>query len=357
MRIGKKEIAFRMSAATITKIALLAALSYALYFLKFNLPVIFPSFLEFQFSEIPAIFAGFSMGPVAGVLVVVFKCLLKLPLSSTAYVGELTDILVGIAYVLPASIIYRLHKDRKHALIGLGVSILCQTGVAILLNRYVSVPLYIQLYFGGDFSGLLNICSVLYPNATEGTFYAYYLGIGVLPFNVLRALIMSLIAVLLYKRLSPLLHWGGEGLRRKGIQGEYDSFSEEDTFELARKVADTLKGGETIHLTGDLGAGKTTFVKGLGEALNIKEEITSPTFTLLNVYTSGRLPLYHADMYRVADEDEIEELGLFEDAPIDAVRVIEWNKSSDLTRRVIGVTITSKEDGIRHFIVSDTTNK
>ena len=76
----------------------------------------------------------------------------------------------------------------------------------------------------------------------------------------------------------------------------------------------------------------------------MEEEVTSPTFTLLNVYTSGRLPLYHADMYRAEDEDETYELGLFEDAPEDAVRVIEWNKSSDLTDRVIDVRITSEGD-------------
>ena len=113
MQIGKKQITLKMSAAVVAKIAVLTAISFVLYLLKFNLPFMFPSFLEMQFSELPAMLAGFSMGPVAGVLVVVFKCLLKLPLTSTAYVGELTDIIIGVAYVLPASVIYRLRKDRK----------------------------------------------------------------------------------------------------------------------------------------------------------------------------------------------------------------------------------------------------
>ena len=349
MQIGKKQITLKMSAAVVAKIAVLTAISFVLYLLKFNLPFMFPSFLEMQFSELPAMLAGFSMGPVAGVLVVVFKCLLKLPLTSTAYVGELTDIIIGVAYVLPASIIYRLRKDKKHALIGISVG----TVAAVLINRFISIPFYTEMMFGGNFGTIVGICSAIYPNATEETFYAYYLGLGIVPFNLLRTLIMSLLTFLLYKKLSKILHWEGESLIHKKLTGEYDCDGEEETFALAKRVADTLKGGETVLLEGDLGAGKTTFTKGLAKALGVTEEVTSPTFTILNIYNSGRLPLYHADMYRVTDEDETYELGLFEDAPDNAVFVVEWNKSGDLTERVIDVKITAKGDTERHFVISD----
>ena len=353
MQIGKKQITLKMSAAVVAKIAVLTAISFVLYLLKFNLPFMFPSFLEMQFSELPAMLAGFSMGPVAGVLVVVFKCLLKLPLTSTAYVGELTDIIIGVAYVLPASIIYRLRKDKKHAFIGISVGTAVVVVAAVLINRFISIPFYTEMMFGGNFGTIVGICSAIYPNATEETFYAYYLGLGIVPFNLLRTLVMSLLTFLLYKKLSKILHWEGESLIHKKLTGEYDCDGEEETFALAKRVADTLKGGETVLLEGDLGAGKTTFTKGLAKALGVTEEVTSPTFTILNIYNSGRLPLYHADMYRVTDEDETYELGLFEDAPDNAVFVVEWNKSGDLTERVIDVKITAKGDTERHFVIAD----
>ena len=167
MQIGTKKITWRLSAAVVTKVALLTALAFVLYLAKFNLPFMFPSFLEMQFSELPAMLAGFSMGPVAGVLVVVFKCLLKFPLTSTAYVGELTDMLIGIAYVLPAAIIYRLRKDRKHALIGIGVGMLSEAVLAVIVNRYISIPFYTEMMFGGDLGAIVGVCSAIYPGATE----------------------------------------------------------------------------------------------------------------------------------------------------------------------------------------------
>ena len=256
MQIGKKKITLKMSAAYVAKLALLTALSFALYMAKFNLPFMFPSFLEMQFSELPALLAGFSMGPVAGALVIVLKCLFKLPLTSTAFVGELTDMLLGLVFVLPAAIFYAVKKDRKHAFWGLVTGTVLATAAAVIVNRYISIPFYTELYFNGDFDSLVGMCAVIYPNATADTFYAFYLGLGIVPFNLLRYIIIALLAFLLYKRLSRILHWEGTSLRFR-LSGEYESASEEETFALAKKVADTLTGGETVLLDGDLGAGKT----------------------------------------------------------------------------------------------------
>ena len=352
MQIGNKTITFRMSAAYVAKLALLTALSFALYLAKFNLPIMFPSFLEMQFSELPALLAGFSMGPVAGVLVVVFKCLLKFPLTSTAFVGELTDMLLGIVIILPASLIYMFKKDKKHAALGLTASTILTVVVAVVVNRFISIPFYTELYFGGNFNAIVGVCSALYPNATADTFYAFYLGLGIVPFNLLRCAIMSLLTFLLYKKLSAILHWEGSSLIHR-LSGVYESDSEEETFELAKKVANTLKGGETVLLSGDLGAGKTTFAKGLAAALGVEEEVTSPTFTVMNVYEDGRLPLYHLDMYRIEDESETEELGFEETIPQNAVKVVEWNKLQNLTGRVIDVKITGGDDNCRIFEISD----
>ena len=352
MQIGKKKITFKMSAAYVAKLALLTALAFALYMAKFNLPFMFPGFLEMQFSELPALLAGFSMGPVAGVLVVVFKCLLKLPLTSTMFVGELTDMLLGVVLVLPASVIYILKKDKKHAFIGLTCGTVIATLAAVLVNRYISVPFFTELYAGGNFDTIVEMCAVIYPDATAETFYSFYLGLGVVPFNLLRYIIMGALTFLLYKRLSAILHWEGSSLVKR-LSGEYESGSEEETFELAKRVADTLEGGETIVLEGELGAGKTTFTKGLAAALGVTEEVTSPTFTLMNVYESGRLPLCHLDMYRLESADEVEELGLLDTAPENAVKVIEWNKFTDLTGRVINVKIAYDGEHDRVLTLTD----
>lgn len=114
----------------------------------------------------------------------------------------------------------------------------------------------------------------------------------------------------------------------------YISNSVEETIILAAKLANKLVGGEIILLNGELGAGKTTFTKGLAKALGINEIVTSPTFTFMKSY-NGRLKLYHYDMYRVDSEDELYELGLAEYLYADGVCVIEWNKFEDLVNPIV----------------------
>ncbi|MBQ0017389.1 MAG: tRNA (adenosine(37)-N6)-threonylcarbamoyltransferase complex ATPase subunit type 1 TsaE [Clostridiales bacterium] len=132
---------------------------------------------------------------------------------------------------------------------------------------------------------------------------------------------------------------------------KYITRNEEETFSLASEFEKTLKGGEVVVLNGELGAGKTTFTKGLCKALNITENITSPTFTLMNVYKSGRLPLYHFDMYRIEDESEANELGLQEFFNSNAVCMIEWaeNIKNMLPKKVITINITKLGDNEREF--------
>lgn len=104
---------------------------------------------------------------------------------------------------------------------------------------------------------------------------------------------------------------------------EYISKSYEETQKIASDFARTLKSGDVICMYGDLGAGKTTFVQGMAKGLNITEPITSPTFTIVNEY-SGSLPLYHFDVYRIADSDEMYEIGYEEYVYGDGISVIEW---------------------------------
>ncbi len=105
---------------------------------------------------------------------------------------------------------------------------------------------------------------------------------------------------------------------------EYESFSRENTYEIGRRLAAGAKPGEVYTLSGDLGAGKTVFVKGFADGLGITVPVTSPTFTILQVYEEGRLPLYHYDVYRITDPEEMDEIGFDEFISGRGVSMIEW---------------------------------
>lgn len=103
-----------------------------------------------------------------------------------------------------------------------------------------------------------------------------------------------------------------------------ETHSRQETCDLARKMAGEAVPNEIICLNGDLGVGKTVFAKGFGAGLGITEPMSSPTFTILHEYHSGRLPLYHFDVYRVGDADEMEETGFYDFISAGGVTLIEW---------------------------------
>lgn len=119
------------------------------------------------------------------------------------------------------------------------------------------------------------------------------------------------------------------------------SHNENETKALAALIAKYLKPNMTILLEGQLGAGKTTFTKGIAEALGIKRVIKSPTYTLIKEYTDGRLPLYHMDLYRMEDAED-EELGLDEYFYGGGVAIVEWGSfmQDDLPKEHLKITIT-----------------
>ena len=102
------------------------------------------------------------------------------------------------------------------------------------------------------------------------------------------------------------------------------SYSPEETYKIGKEIGEKTKPGEVYALIGDLGVGKTVFTKGFAAGLGIEEEITSPTFTLINEYEDGRLPFYHFDVYRIEDESEIEEIGYEEYFYGEGVTLVEW---------------------------------
>ena len=119
-----------------------------------------------------------------------------------------------------------------------------------------------------------------------------------------------------------------------------ESFSAQDTFEAGRRLAESASAGEIYALHGDLGVGKTVFTKGFAEGLGITEPVCSPTFTILQIYEEGRLPLYHFDVYRIEEPEEMEEVGLDEYLFGEGVCLIEWadrieDMIPDTARRIV----------------------
>lgn len=109
----------------------------------------------------------------------------------------------------------------------------------------------------------------------------------------------------------------------------FESFTPEDTFNIGKELAARVKPGEIYTLNGDLGVGKTVFTKGLAAGLGIEEPVTSPTFTILQEYDSGRLPLYHFDVYRIGDPEEMEEIGYEDYFYGQGICLIEWAELID----------------------------
>lgn len=103
-----------------------------------------------------------------------------------------------------------------------------------------------------------------------------------------------------------------------------ESFSRNDTYEFAKGLGERVLAGTVVLLSGDLGTGKTVFAQGFADGLGVDDIVNSPTFTIMNVYDSGRIPLYHFDVYRIADSSEMEELGYEEYFYGDGVTLVEW---------------------------------
>jgi len=108
---------------------------------------------------------------------------------------------------------------------------------------------------------------------------------------------------------------------------EFVTRSPEETRILGGRLADVLRGGEVIAFTGDLGAGKTAFVSGMAAALGVEERVTSPTFTIVNEYEGGRLPLFHFDMYRLGCADELFHIGWEDYLARGGVCAVEWSEN------------------------------
>ena len=180
-----------------------AAILYVVPIFTINLPFI-PSFLSLHFDEIPAFIAGFAYGPLSGLSVILIKTLIKLPMTSTVGVGELTDLLLSGAYVSIAAFIYKKKRNLKGVAIGFGLATLFQLGFAMLLNVYFMIPFYMNLY-GIDEAGLLRVMQLANPAIKDiGWSYAFF---AVLPFNLIKDVIVIIVTFFVYRSIHKLLRF------------------------------------------------------------------------------------------------------------------------------------------------------
>lgn len=191
-----------LNVRTVALIGMLGALSAVLMSISVPLPLA-PTFLRFDISELPALFAGFFLGPVGGCLVIVIKNLLKLLLqgTETAFVGELMNVAGSCMFVLPASLIYQRWHTQKGALVSLVSATILVSITAIFLNAYVAFPMYATLY-GMPMEAIVEMGSSVNPLIHDNVTLMLY---GVMPFNLFKHGVTSLATYLVYKRCGTAL--------------------------------------------------------------------------------------------------------------------------------------------------------
>lgn len=172
-----------------------------------ELPLFFaPAFYKLDLSELPVMICTFYLGPVAGVVSELIKVTLKLILKGTTtnFVGDFANFVVGCAFALPASMIYHSRPGRRSALLGMGVGTLVMTVFGSAFNAVYLLPKFASMY-GMPLEQIVAMGTKINPNITSVTTLVFY---AVVPFNLVKGIIVSLLTFLLYKRISPLLHKG-----------------------------------------------------------------------------------------------------------------------------------------------------
>ncbi len=200
MNGGEKEMKVKKM-ALISVLGALAAM--LMIFVHFPLPFM-PPFMDFDLSGLPEMIGGFALGPVAAVLIIVIKLILKLCIvsTSTVFTGELSNFILSCVYVLPAVLIYQRKKTKQSAIIGMAVGTALCAITAILTNLYMIIPFYTNLMTGMTFQTVIDMCAALNPLITDAFTLALY---GIVPFNLIKNGVISVLTIILYKKISTLI--------------------------------------------------------------------------------------------------------------------------------------------------------
>lgn len=186
-----------------TKIAMLSAAAMVLMLFEFPLPFVAPMFYELDFSEVPVLVGAFALGPIAGIAIEFLKILLNLLINGTitAGVGELANFLVGVSFILPAELIYKHKKSKKTAVIGLVAGSLAMAVFAGFVNAFVLIPTYSRM-LNIPMEAIVDMGKTIFPAVDS---LSKLVLLCVVPFNLIKAVLVSVITTLIYKPLSPIL--------------------------------------------------------------------------------------------------------------------------------------------------------
>ena len=199
----KNGIKFSSEKTKINKLvimAMLAAISVVLMYFEFPLTFIAPSFYELDLSEVPVLIGSFMLGPCAGVLIEAVKVILKVFIkgTSTAFVGDFANFILGCFFMIPASVIYHFHKTKKRAVIGLIAGGLSLIVSGVFLNAFYLLPKYSELY-GMPIESFISMGQAI--NANIHNIFTFVV-LAVAPFNFVKAVISGVLTMILYKYLS-----------------------------------------------------------------------------------------------------------------------------------------------------------
>ena len=190
----------KLDVRKMTVTAMLSAIAFVLMFLDTAVPIM-PSFIKLDLSELPALIATFALGPVCGVIVCLIKNLLHLLITTTGGVGELSNFILGTAFVLPAGLIYQHKKTKKNAIIGAIVGALAMAIISFPSNLFIVYPVYYN-FMPKDV--IIAAYQALVPFANIDSIAKCLLLFNV-PFTFVKGLISAIITILIYQPLRPLL--------------------------------------------------------------------------------------------------------------------------------------------------------
>ena len=188
---------------SMAQVGMLAAVATVLMLFEVPLPFV-PSFYKLDISEIPVLLGTFAMGPVAGVMTECIKILLNFVINGTETggVGEIANFLIGCSLCVPAGLIYQKMHTKKGAMIGLAAGTVFMTLIGCVLNAYILLPTYAAA-FGMPLDTIVQMGHALNP-AIDGV--ATFVILAVAPFNLIKGILVSAILLLIYKKVSPVLH-------------------------------------------------------------------------------------------------------------------------------------------------------
>ena len=188
-----------ISTSNMVKISILGVMSFILMFMNLPLPI-FPAFLKIDFADIPSVSGGFALGPVAGIMIQLIKNILHFMFdNSTGGVGEISNFIVGGSFVLVSSSIYHAMRSKKGAIIGSIAGTIVMAMVGALSNYFLIIPFYSNIM---PIDVIINLGTVVNSAIHDKLTLVLY---GVIPFNIFKGIVISVVTALLYKKVTPIL--------------------------------------------------------------------------------------------------------------------------------------------------------